>query len=432
MAWPNEDEVLTQLMWATGYDLPAAYTGDAAITQISSHVNETHYELIFRCEGCLQWDEGGETGGLSSSSGFMLLGWAHAYDSPEGPSCPADVVPAQHDTQMIFPAVPDENIANPSYADWAALATRTVTGDCGAGPTDPPTSTDVPDPTGVPVPTETAYDYVIVGAGAGGIPLADKLSESGKSVLLIEKGEASTGRWGGDRQPEWLGETELTRFDVPGLCNEIWVDSAGIACSDMDQMAGCILGGGTAVNAGLWWKPNPLDWDYNFPSGWKAKDVVGATDRVFERIPGTETPSMDGELYLQQGFDVVSSGLLDAGWAEVSANEVPDEKNRVFTHTPYMFANGERGGPLATYLVTASERENFDLWLGTGVRRLVRTSGHVTGLEVEALLEGGYVGTVQLTPVTGRVILSAGTFGSAKILLRSKCSVDVNEWMLTE
>ena len=55
-------------------------------------------------------------------------------------------------------------------------------------------------------------------------------------------------------KPDWLDGTNLTRFDVPGLCNEIWVDSNGIACTDTDQMAGCVLGGGTAVNAGLWWK----------------------------------------------------------------------------------------------------------------------------------------------------------------------------------
>lgn len=53
-------------------------------------------------------------------------------------------------------------------------------------------------------------------------------------------------------KPDWLEGTNLTRFDVPGLCNEIWVNSAGIACSDISQMAGCVLGGGTAINAALW------------------------------------------------------------------------------------------------------------------------------------------------------------------------------------
>jgi cellobiose dehydrogenase (acceptor) len=86
--------------------------------------------------------------------------------------------------------------------------------------------------------------------------MADKLSAAGHTVLLIEKGPPSTSLWGGTMKPEsgWLDDYNLTRFDVPGLCNQIWHDSTGIACQDTDQMAGCVLGGGTAVNAGLWWK----------------------------------------------------------------------------------------------------------------------------------------------------------------------------------
>jgi cellobiose dehydrogenase (acceptor) len=109
-----------------------------------------------------------------------------------------------------------------------------------------------------PAPAGT-YDYIVVGGGAGGIPVADKLSQAGHKVLLIEKGPPSTGRWKGTMKPKWLDGTDLTRFDVPGLCNQIWVDSAGIACTDTDQMAGCVLGGGTAVNAGLWWKVFTLE-----------------------------------------------------------------------------------------------------------------------------------------------------------------------------
>lgn len=84
--------------------------------------------------------------------------------------------------------------------------------------------------------------------------MADRLSEKGHKVLLIEKGPPSSGRYNGTMKPDWLQGTNLTRFDVPGLCNQIWVDSAGVACTDTDQMSGCVLGGGTAVNAGLWWK----------------------------------------------------------------------------------------------------------------------------------------------------------------------------------
>ncbi|RYP88503.1 hypothetical protein DL769_000270 [Monosporascus sp. CRB-8-3] len=420
-AWPYEDEVLTSFRFATGYVAPELYTGDAKLTQVSSNVNQTHYSVIFRCQNCLSWSQSGASGSASTSSGVLVLGWSNAFPAPTEPECASEASFVQHNNgQGIFGAQLDSNAANPSYSEWAELATATVTGSCGdATPTTTSSTTVGPTATGVPVPTGSVYDYIVVGSGAGGIPVADKLSEAGKKVLLIEKGPPSSGRWGGDIKPEWLKGTNLTRFDVPGLCNEIWVNSDGIACTDTDQMAGCVVGGGTAVNAGLWWKPYELDWDYNFPNGWKAKDMKAATDRVFSRIPGTDAPSMDGKRYLQQGFDVLAGGLKASGWKEVTANNVPNQKHRTFSHSPFMYINGERGGAMATYLVSADKRSNFDLWTNTAVKRVIRSGGHITGVEVEAFKNGGYQGVVKTTAVTGRVILSAGAFGSAKILMRS-------------
>ncbi|KAJ2987273.1 hypothetical protein NUW58_g4598 [Xylaria curta] len=247
------------------------------------------------------------------------------------------------------------------------------------------------------------YDYIIVGSGAGGIPLADRLTAAGHTVLLIEKGPPSTGLWGGNLKPTWLNETSLTRFDVPGLANEIWHDPTGVVCTDVDQMSGCVLGGGVAVN-----------------SGWKSRDVAAATGRVFDRIPGTTTPSMDGKLYLQQGFEMLTSGLAASGWKSVVPNDHPDQKNFTYGHATHMFSNGERGGPLATYLLSASKRKEFTLWMNTTAKRVVRTRGHATGVEINCSPNAdGHAGVVSITPGTGRVILSAGAFGSAKLLFRS-------------
>jgi cellobiose dehydrogenase (acceptor) len=412
-AWPHEDTVYTSLRYATGYSMPDLYEGDAQITQISSAINSTHFTLLFRCQNCLQWTQDGSAGGASTSGGAMVLGWVQATTGPtNSPTCPDQIALEQHDNGMgIWGAVLDANAANPSYTAWAAQATKTVTGDC-AGPTE----TAI---VGVPVPSGTTFDYVVVGGGAGGIPTADKLSESGKKVLLIEKGFASTAEHGGTLGPEWLEGQDLTRFDVPGLCNQIWVDSKGIACDDTDQMAGCVLGGGTAVNAGLFFKPYSLDWDYLFPAGWKYRDIKAAVGRVFARIPSTDAPSTDGKRYYQEGFEVLSGGLAAGGWTKVTANQSPDQKNRTFAHAPFMFIDGERGGPLATYLTSAKKRSNFNLWLNTAVKRVIREGGHITGVEVEPFRDGGYQGIVNVTNVSGRVILSAGTFASAKILMRS-------------
>lgn len=389
----------------SGYVAPEDYTGNATITQISHTVTDTSFELIYRCQWCWVWNQKGADGSQLPTSEVQVIGWAQHSKVFDGTW-------VFHDKGQSQFGAPVADARNAKYDTWANLATPPTT-------TSAPSSSTTPTPTapiscvGSPAPTES-YDYIVIGGGAGGIPVADKLSESGKSVLLIEKGPPSLARFGGKMGPDWVTSNNLTRFDVPGLCNQIWVDSAGVACTDIDQMAGCVLGGGAAVNAALWWKPVDIDWDYNFPSGWKSSDVKGAVDRVFKRIPGTDTPSMDGKRYKQEGFDVLSGALGADGWKSVVANDAPNSKNRVYSHSPFMYENGQRQGPLGAYLPTALARKNFKLLTNTMARRVVRTGGKATGVE----LESGYCGTVSLNP-GGRVVLSAGAFGSSKLLFRS-------------
>lgn len=437
VAWPFGDQVLTSFRYTAGYQFPPVYTGDAKLTQISSSVNDTTFEVIYRCQNCFTWNAGGANVSVSTSQKSLMFGRAAASKAPTNPGCPDKITFGFHDNGYAQFGADLSNAAQASYSTWAALATKTVSTTCDATSTASPTET-TSTATGTatatvtatatascaPIPSDIAsktYEYIIVGAGAGGIPLADRLTAAGHSVLLIEKGPPSSGRYNGTMKPAWLDGTNLTRFDVPGLCNEIWVDSTGIACEDTDQMAGCVLGGGTAVNAGLWWKPNPKDWDVNFPAGWKSSDLVAATNRAFNRIPGTITPSTDGKLYRQEGFNVLASGFNQSGWQYIVPNDHPNMKNHTYGHTTYMFSHGERGGPLATYLWSASQRKNlFTLWTNTAVKRVIRQGSRAVGVETECYGDGGYGGTVHVTNVTGRVILSAGTFGSAKLLMRSE------------
>lgn len=395
----------------SGYVAPEDYTGNATLTQIRHTVTDTNFELIYRCQWCWVWNQKGAEGSQLPTNDVQVIGWAQHKDVPSNPW------KFHNNGQSQFGA-PPADARNAAYSQWIGGGGNgtTPTSTPSGGPSTTPTPTAPSSCVGTPAPTGS-FDYIVVGGGAAGIPVADKLSESGKSVLLLEKGPPSLGRWGGTMKPDWLNGTNLTRFDVPGLCNQIWVDSAGIACTDIDQMAGCVLGGGAAVNAALWWKPVARDWDYNFPAGWKSADIKGAVDRVFKRIPGTDTPSVDGKRYKQEGFDVLSTAMSAGGWKQVTANDVPDQKDKVYSHSPFMYENGQRQGPLGSYLVTASQRSNFKLWMNTAVRRVVRTGGKATGVELDGG-NGGYCGTVNLNP-GGRVILSSGTFGSSKLLFRS-------------
>lgn len=283
--------------------------------------------------------------------------------------------------------------------------------------------------------------------------VADRLSEANHSVLLLERGPASFGRWmpasaaltsvpdnlapSGfpNWRPGWLNGTNLTRFDVPGLAQRIYADGAHVNCSDVvgPLIAGCLLGGSMAVNAALWWRAPAADWDVNFAGlpGWNgATDMAAAADAVFARLPGTDRPSADGRLApapYDGGWAPVAAALTAAGWHEVRANKSPDDKRDpgTFSYPNFFLAGGERGGPHATYLASAAARprELFRLVTDTMVRRVVRDGARATGVEVEPSGGGAgrglCAGVINVTSGRGRVVLSGGYFGTAKMLFRS-------------
>lgn len=80
------------------------------------------------------------------------------------------------------------------------------------------------------------------------------------------------------------------------------------------------------------------------------------------------------------------------------------------------FIKGKRGGPVATYLQTALARPNFKLKMFTEVLNVVRNGAQITGVKTNDTSVAG--GIYPLTP-NGRVILSAGSYGSARLLFRS-------------
>lgn len=174
--------------YSSGYLAPKIYNGTASITQLYTSVNDTNWLMVYKCTRCLIFDDPSQTPfNISTSNGQFEQGWAQSTEPPNDPAnANSDI--AQHNNGMGEFKIEVASATQASYSIWASM-TATATSVSGtAGPTATYSSN--------PVPTST-YDYVVIGGGAGGIPLADKLSESGKSVLLVEKGVASSARWGG-------------------------------------------------------------------------------------------------------------------------------------------------------------------------------------------------------------------------------------------
>ncbi|EPS40417.1 hypothetical protein H072_5775 [Dactylellina haptotyla CBS 200.50] len=418
VAWPNGNDVVTSFRTASNWIEPTPLTPTGAtLTKMNVAVNSTHWSLTFRCINCNTW----ASGSLDLTGAAAVFGYAQSPYSVVTPSSP-DSSLQPHDNSFANYGLPLTSARSANYATWIAQYPGGTTSTTTSRTTTTTTTTRTTTTSVAPLPTYTkTFDYIVIGAGAGGMVMADRLSEAGKSVLLIERGPPSTYQHGGRIQPPWVGSANLTRFDIPGLCNEIWHNSSGIACTDISGgvMAGCILGGGTAINSGLFWKPQPYDYDNtDWPVGWKYNDMTPYVNKVFSRIPSTTTPSQDGQRYGQDLYNLLYSVLQPKGWNPIDANAQPDQKNRTFVHTPYMYSGGQRGGPLATYLVSAKARSNFQLWVNTAVVKLNRNGGQITGVVTEATAAGGMRYLINVS-TSGRVILSSGVFNTAKILFRS-------------
>ena len=266
---------------------------------------------------------------------------------------------------------------------------------------------------------ETLYDVVVVGSGPAGIIIASRLSENAaRNVLLLEGGGPSYWITGGTERPSWLAGTNLSRVDVPGLYSSIYSNSGNtLLCQNKIRAYGaCTIGGNSAINAGLFYEPPASDFDTYFPTGWKHSDVSASITRLYNTQPSTNNPSKDGVYYEQSGYSAAKQWLgTNAGYTELDINANSRSKTKVFGHPAYDYANGQRGGPVVSYLQTALKRPNFHLQSGTWVQRIVQANGVATGVVV---ISGGVTSTIKLS-AKGRVIASGGALKSPELLMKS-------------
>ncbi|KAF4632995.1 hypothetical protein G7Y89_g5127 [Cudoniella acicularis] len=250
--------------------------------------------------------------------------------------------------------------------------------------------------------------------------VATRMAEAGLQTLLLEAGGPSYGITGGDldsRRPAWLDGTNLTRVDVPGLYKSIFASSDNLTCS-LNSYGGCTIGGSSAINAGLFFEPPASDYDLYFPEGWKSADMKCATRRLYNMQPSTDLTSQDGKRYLQSGYEATKEWIMDGlGFKDVDINAEADDKTEVFGHPIFDYENGQRGGPVVSYLQTALKLPNFQLETGVQVLRVERNGSHATG--VFAQIQSSSNTTFIPISCNGTVILSAGAIQSPGLLMNS-------------
>jgi choline dehydrogenase len=120
---------------------------------------------------------------------------------------------------------------------------------------------------------EPAYDFIIVGAGSSGCAVAHRLSESGRfRVLLLEAGPTDRSVW--IRMPIGYGKT----FYDPRL-NWMYRSEPvpGLDGRTLYVPRGKVLGGSSAINAMVYSRGQPGDfdeWEAQGNKGWGWRDVL--------------------------------------------------------------------------------------------------------------------------------------------------------------
>jgi cellobiose dehydrogenase (acceptor) len=411
VAWANGDEVVSTFRTASAYANPAVYDASevkALPIEKGTFVNSTHFSFTFLCEGCIV---GGSTT-FKPTDETPVFGWALSVENPTTPSDPASEIP-YHGAGFGLYGMPAADAKSAKFEEWAAMASKATT------PGTPPTTggnSTTPvggNSTVIPTTSNVTYDVIVVGGGPSGIIAAERIAESGASVLLIERGPANTVALGSDAGLPW--NNTLTPYDIPALGSSLSTIPGTKICSDTASMAGCLLGGSSSINGENFIHPPAHDFE-NWPAGWSWSDVTKAAERLYSRNPGTTMPSKDGKHYDDKAYDVVSSYLDTQGWTEVDSIQSPNEKHMIYSRPAWSIVNNLRAGPARTYLPHAEELDNFTLKLGSKVVQVKRRGSSVTGVLVEAEDKSQQI--INLNK-GGKVVLAAGALSTPRILWNS-------------
>lgn len=404
VAWADGEDIVTSFREAGSYANPDVYSEtevNALPIANGTFVNSTHLSYTFLCEGCVLEDK------TSLTSESPVLGWAIAADSPSTPSDSASAL-TYHAAGFGQYGVDIEGAKSASYDTWASWASNPVP-DPGTPPDNPGGNGTFPDP----ITLNTTYDVIVIGGGASGIIAAERLAETGVSVLLVERGPANTVALGSSQALPW--NDTLTPYDIPSLGSSMTSLSGTKFCSDTASTAGCLLGGSSSINGLNFIHPPERDWQ-RWPAGWKWDDISEAASRLYERNPGTTLPSDDGKYYDDHAYQLLSPLLKGKGWSEVDSIESPNEKHMIFSRPSWSIKNNLRAGPARTYMPFAQDLPNFTLKLNTKVIQALRKGSAVTGILTQT--ENGSRQIINLNK-GGKVVLAAGALSTPRLLWNS-------------
>lgn len=268
------------------------------------------------------------------------------------------------------------------------------------------------------------FDYVIAGGGSAGSVLAARLSEDPKvTVCLLEAGRE--GRDLAIRMP--FGTLVMIR-GKPKYNNWAYetVPQAGLNGRKGYQPRGRALGGSSAINAMLYVRGHPSDYDRWAElgcTGWSWADVLPwfkkseGNQRGGDDLHGGDGPLRVGE---QQSPRPLSEAFIRAAEeTQIPRNDdfngPTQEGAGLYQVTQFWGGakNGERCSAAAAYLHPVMARRNLKVMTGVQATSIVMDGKKAIGIRYRRGSEEDVV------HARSEVIVSSGAFGSPHLLLNS-------------
>ena len=262
-------------------------------------------------------------------------------------------------------------------------------------------------------------DFVIVGAGSAGCAMADRLSASGASVIVIEFGGSDAGPL--IQMPGALSyPMNMPRYDW-GYWSEPEPHLGGrqLACP-----RGKVIGGSSSINGMVYVRGHARDyetWAEMGADGWSYADVLPYFKRMehWDDAGHGGDPDWrgkDGPLHVTRGkrSNPLVTAFVEAG--RQAGYPVTDDYNghqqEGFGAMEHTIFKGQRWSAANAYLKPALKRQNCTLVRGLA-RKIVLVEGRATGVEIARS------GRIETILARREVIIAASSINSPKLLMLS-------------
>ncbi|XP_058096430.1 (R)-mandelonitrile lyase-like [Magnolia sinica] len=258
--------------------------------------------------------------------------------------------------------------------------------------------------------TGRSYDYIIVGGGASGCPLAATLSKR-YSVLLVDRGGSPYGN-------PLIEEKKNYGFPLIQTDNFSSIAQAFVSEEGVSNHRGRVLGGSTTINGGFYSRARE---DYIRRVGWDAELVRDAykwveSKIVFQPNPLTPLQSVTADGMVEAGVRPFNGFSLEHLKGTKIGGSIFDNHGRRHTSADLLAAGNSKK---ITVLLNATVQNVIFYDGGDGKKprahgiRFIRSNGNPNHF-YEA-----YLSHPKGSRSWGDVILSAGALGSPQILMLS-------------